>query len=431
MVAYRNIRYRLIAGSPGKAIALNQIAGSCRWVWNLALAETQKEYQVYLETARLCEDTLFGLLIDGPEKPCLRFTASSSVLSLGKRFTKLRKETPWLQELPYAPVRYALKYQADAWQRFFAGLSGRPKFKAHKGRASFTLPQDVKIRTDSVTGVSRISIPKAGWYILRGGNPYPEAKPKRAVITRGEGNKWYCVVCYEVEPEEKAGNGRSVGIDRNCGQVATSDGVMYLMPDVSSLEGKARRHQRLGARGQKGSRRSERHFAQSRKAEAKIARIRCNAHHKISADIAQQYGTVVVENLNIKGMTASAKGTVENPGKNVSAKSGLNRALLATGLSALKLKLDYKAHRVMEVNPAWTSQTCSTCGHVAKESRKSQSYFRCVKCGFHGNADANAALNVFARGTGAYGRRGAWALAPPKTRQQDILRLHADHLTAL
>ena len=131
---------------------------------------------------------------------------------------------------------------------------------------------------------------------------------------------------------------------------------------------------------------------------------RDNWHHKVSRAIADGYGTVCVEALNTRAMTTSAKGTAMNPGRNVKAKAGLNRSILATGWAGLREKLAYKAAGVIEVRAAYTSQRCSTCGHVAKENRRTQSRFECVRCGYQGNADINAALNILALGTGVSGR---------------------------
>lgn len=430
---HRNITYLLVPGSRAKAAQIARTAGACRWVWNRVLADTQEQYRLYRDTERLCEDTLFGLLIERPAKPSLSF------FSLSRRFTVLRRRTRWLQRLPYHPVRYALKYQADAWKRYFDDPRvGMPKFKARLGDDSFTIPQDVKIRTDSITGVTRTWIPKVGWCVLKrsGGNPYAGCEPVtdrceavQAVIKRVLG-RWYCTVCYDVGEIAVPDNGLAVGIDRNCGQVAGSNGAIYRMPDTSCLEARKRRYQRLMARRKKGSRRRAVARHRCAKAQRKIAMIRANWQHHVSRAIADDYGTVVVEDLDTKRMTASAKGTAERPGKNVKAKAGLNREILATGWSGLKSKLDYKAANVIEVDPADTSQTCSSCGHIARENRRSQSKFQCVACGHQGNADINAALNILARGTGASGRRGAWALAPPMSRQRDLPKLAAATLAS-
>ena len=115
-------------------------------------------------------------------------------------------------------------------------------------------------------------------------------------------------------------------------------------------------------------------------------------------------GTVGIERLQVRNMSRSAKGTVAEPGKNVAAKAGLNRSILDKGWSTFRTLLAYKlADRggtLIEVDPAYTSQTCSGCGHVSKQSRKSQSEFECVACGHTANADTNAAINILNRAVG-------------------------------
>ena len=118
-------------------------------------------------------------------------------------------------------------------------------------------------------------------------------------------------------------------------------------------------------------------------------------------------------------MTRSAKGTVEAPGKNVRQKAGLNRGILGTGWTGLARNLGYKAANLIEVDPAYTSQTCAECGHVAPENRRTQSEFRCVSCRHAANADTNAAINILARGLGAAARGGSSGLPGPKSRERE------------
>ena len=139
--------------------------------------------------------------------------------------------------------------------------------------------------------------------------------------------------------------------------------------------------------------------------------------------LANTAGTVCIEALKTRQMTKSAKGTQEKPGKNVKAKSGLNRVILGTGWGQLGKMLDYKVANVVRVNPRNTSITCHECGHVEKASRQTQAKFKCVQCGHENNADVNAALNILALGTGAAGRGGVPALAAvgtPKNHQIDM-----------
>ncbi|MCY3874323.1 MAG: transposase, partial [Rhodobacteraceae bacterium] len=152
--------------------------------------------------------------------------------------------------------------------------------------------------------------------------------------------------------------------------------------------------------------------------QRKRANRRRNWQHQVSRRIANRASTVIVEKLNTRGMTRSARGTLENPGTMVKAKSGLNREILSTGWYGMKEKLAYKC-AVVEIDPAFTSQTCYVCGRVDKASRPSQAEFTCVACGHADNADLNAARNIMASGIGASARRGAFALATPVTREID------------
>ena len=384
---YRGIVYRLIPGTRARARSLASLAGACRYVWNELLDQQEA---LYLEARSL-----------GTKPPTPTF------FTLGQGFKQLRDATPWLQELPMAPVRYTLKYQADAWRAYFRGHGGRPRFKSRRGDDSVTLPQDIRIRS------GKLYIPRLGAYVLRrrGGNPYPAGRPVRATIRRCL-ERWYCTVTYAVPADsvQPIDNGLALGVDMNVGQVAVSTGDILRAPDTSRLEARRRRYQRMMARRCRGSKRRAVARHRAAKTSRRIARIRHNWHHHVSRVLADTAGLVCVEALNTKAMTASAKGTMDEPGTNVRQKSGLNRTILATGWHQLRQMLDYKATHVVAIPPAFTSQTCHRCGVVDATSRKSQSRYECGHCGYTGNADTNAALNIQASGTGASGRRGALVL---------------------
>ena len=210
---------------------------------------------------------------------------------------------------------------------------------------------------------------------------------------------------------------QAVGVDMNAGQVAVSTGDILWRPDVSRHEARRRRYQRRMARQRKGGNRRERTRGRVAKVSRRIANIRKDWAHKTSRQIADTAHTVVIEDLHVRRMTKSARGTQASPGRNVRQKAGLNREILATGWGDLRRMLEYKAARVVVVNPAYTSQTCSACRNVDARNRRAQPEFCCVACGHESNADINAALNVMASGVGASGRRGALVLATPWTRQ--------------
>ena len=142
---------------------------------------------------------------------------------------------------------------------------------------------------------------------------------------------------------------------------------------------------------------------------------RRNWQHHVSRALAG--GTVVIEDLNTQAMTRSAKGTVEQPGTNVKAKAGLNREILATAWGNLGAMLDYKAPRVVAVNPAFTSQSCAECGAVNAASRRGRT-FECVACGHVDHADLNAARTIRRRGQALL--HGEVAASPgPANRETD------------
>jgi transposase len=116
-----------------------------------------------------------------------------------------------------------------------------------------------------------------------------------------------------------------------------------------------------------------------------------------STIIARRYDVIRIEDLRVANMVRSARGTLDHPGSHVAQKAGLNRSILNAAWTAFATRLEHKAAgRVERVNPAFTSQRCSVCGHVAAESRQSQALFRCVACAYTNNADVNAARNIAA-----------------------------------
>lgn len=375
---------------------MNRIAGACRHVSNAALDR------------QLAAD--LGWRFSALERPPF-----PSFFTLGKWFTILRRSPgrEWLTELPFSVVRHTLKRQADAWKRFFDGQGGKPKFKGRHCGMGFTIPQDVRIRN------GQIHIPKLGPVRLRrrGGSPHEAGVPKQAVFTP-EGGKWFCTVFYEVVPQPQPDDGEAVGVDRNVGQCALSTGEIIRLPDLARHEAHKRRYQRRMARQVKGSGRRRRTKEKLARTCRRMRGIRSNWAHQTSRRIANAAGAVVIEDLKTKGMTASAKGTADAPGANVKAKSGLNRAILASGWGLLERNLAYKAGRIVRVNPAHTSQTCPACGHVDRANRPHQSTFRCQACGRSANADVNAAENIRRRGMAQLDEEGGLVpTACPASRQ--------------
>lgn len=170
---------------------------------------------------------------------------------------------------------------------------------------------------------------------------------------------------------------------------------------------------RLAADGQRSGR-HQRTLAQVAKLRAREARVRADFLHKLSRELANNHGLIAIEALQVKAMTRSAKGTIDEPGTNVRAKAGLNREILASGWGELRRQLDYKTAaaggRLVEVPPAYSSQTCGVCGHRNGASRRG-GRFACTACGHQDHADINAARVILARAFEAQEDGGrAWPL---------------------
>ena len=374
----RNERYRVRFDSRDQAAYCAQIAGANRFVWNLVLTICEWRYDRHLAekesdpeakppgTSAFDLFKLFTVVRSRPQEEWYRDFLQSD---RGEYYRD--RDLAWLRDLPFAPVRYSLKYLADSYKRFHkaataAKKQGRklPRRKADGKPQGFPRRKGFGVKCDGFTipdGVrmdgERLRIPKAGWVRLDGSGQYWGCDAKQVRIIR-EGTedrpKWYAIVSYHVTPDrlkQPAWTG-ALGVDRNVGQATDSDGVVYESPDDSLIDTKIKRKQRElsrkkgwgpKTRGQKKSNRGRRVNGQLKKLHRKKKRRRENAAHQHSRTIANTAHTVVLEDLNTAAMTKSAKGTVEEPGRNVKQKSGLNRSVLASGWGALDRNLDYKA----------------------------------------------------------------------------------------
>ncbi|MDE0612360.1 MAG: transposase [Gammaproteobacteria bacterium] len=416
MKVHRIVRYRLHPGSASKNQQLHGTAGACRFVWNHMVGKLRDEYE-------------YGI------KPDFRH------YSLCHVFTVMRRDdgtTKWLQDYSSKVVRISLKPIETTYKKFFKDLeTGRklnrslPRFHGKYATAP-SFPIDYQ--SSKVAG-SSLYVQKVGWMKLAGNNPYPDGEFKSGRI-RYECGNWYAYLTYEVQAEASLPHSiKEVGIDRNIaeGRLAVlSDGTKHGGPDLALKVTRRKRYQRKMARQVKGSNRRKVTKVRLQKAFQAERFARLNWAHHVSKGIASEYDVAYVEKLNIRGMTKSAKGTKQKPGKNVKSKSGLNRQILASAWGTLELCLNYKME-VRKVPPAYTSQTCHLCGHVDKDSRK-KTDFKCTACGHADDADVNAALNILASGNRAAGRGGGdTGRAPchsrPGKRQKMGNESHADFAT--
>lgn len=369
----RGYKYRL-KPTDEQSEQFAQFCGVCRLIYNLALEQRQKwgrSHRIgYHEQMRELKD--------------------------------LRAEFDWIRSVSQTAQTQAMMDLDKAFKNFFSGLMRYPTPRKKGVNDSFrVMGREVQIR--KLNGKwSEIKIPKIGWVRFR--DTRPRVGIVRNITVSHSPIGWMVSVACLRELEAPEHHGEAVGGDRGVTvPLMMSDGRRYDLPEsLAKTEKKSRRAQRIASRRVRGSKRWAKAQRRVARLKSKMARIRSHWQHEVSTDVARRYRVVVFEDLKTKNMTRSAKGTIENPGKNVSQKSGLNRSILNVGWHALKVKLDYKLEdrggHLLLVDPKYTSQVCSCCGEKDSENRKSQAVFKCVQCGFSANADHNAAINILNRG---------------------------------
>ena len=381
MVKLKAYRYRLYPTAEQESL-FRQTVGSCRFVYNLCLEQRRLEW--HRSTPR-------------------RLTAYDQI----KELPALKDEAPWLCDVPNHPLQQAVVDLEKAFKNFFNGRASFPHFRKRSDRDSFRYPDPKQFKIT----VEQIFLPKAGWVDWVQHRPL-DGTPKTATVRR-EADCWYVSIQCEAETAEPFPHlGPAVGLDIGIAKpLVFSTGESVMLPRTSDKERRklATLQQRL-ARRTKGSRNRRKAQMAVARFHAKLARRRKDAAHKATTKIAKNHGLIVVEDLKVRNMTASAAGTREEPGRKVRQKAGLNRSLLDVAPSQIRQMLEYKAawygSKLIAIPAAYTSQKCSLCGHVHQDNRLTQAEFRCLKCGHAENADLNAAKNILSLGLKTGGRPG-------------------------
>jgi putative transposase len=245
----------------------------------------------------------------------------------------------------------------------------------------------------------QVWVPKVGWVRFRWTRTIPDTV-KSYRVTLDRAGRWHLAFAVIPEPAPGPDDGSVVGVDRGVAvSVALSTGELLRVPHLRAGEAeRLRRLQQRLSRAQRGSNRRSRTKRAMARLRARETDRRRDWVEKTTTDLARRFDTIRVEDLNVRAMTRSARGTRECPGTHVAQKRGLNREISRQGCGMLVARLQHKAQGRLEfVPPAYTSQRCSHCGHVAPENRKSQAVFQCVACGAGPcNADVNAARNIAA-----------------------------------
>lgn len=356
---------------------------TCRWIYNTALEVKETAWK-----SRRQNITRFELSRQFTECKKNVYDEQSRLLS----------ET--LAFLPRTIVTHTLIRLDLAFQAFFKKNNSNTGYPKYKNKDTFNSIgfQEVK------RGINGFVLPVIG-ELKHYKDRWPEGELRNAEIIRETSGYYLCVTFIDTPKIKEPVNPDIVGVDMGVAKLATiSTGQYYNNPKVfKQYEKKLAKLQRSLARKKKNSNRYNQVKREINLLHSKISRTRNDYQHKVTTKLVSYYAGFVVEDLKLKNMTKSAKGTTEKPGKNVKAKSGLNKSILDSAPGMFLIKLKYKAEDQQRlysiVNPAHTSQTCPECGHVDKANRVTQSKFECVSCGYSGNADHIAAINILRRGT--------------------------------
>lgn len=312
-----------------------------------------------------------------------------------------KKEFEWLKESPSHSLQQSLKDLDRAYKNFFEKRADFPRFKRKGTGESFRFPDAKQFAIDQSN--SRIKFPKLGQIRYRNSRDILGAAKNITVSQSGE--KWFASIQTEREVEQPIPASTSaIGIDMGIVRFATLSDGSFIAPlgSFKKHETRLRRYQRKMSRKVKFSKNWHKAKRKVQNIHTRIGNARRDFLHKATTAISKNHAMVAIEDLQVGNMSRSSQGTTEAPGKNVAAKSGLNKAILDQGWFEFRRQLDYKLNWngaiLIPVPAHYTSQTCPACGHVAKENRQTQARFACVDCGHEENADVVGAMNVLARG---------------------------------
>jgi putative transposase len=354
-----------------------RFAGACRFVYNHSLALQKKRYEV------------------GEKK--------LSYAGLCKQLTDWRKQPEfyWLKEIHSQVLQQSLKDLERAYRNFFAKRADFPQFKRRGRQDAFRYPQGCQL--DQIN--HRIYLPKIGWVRYRQSREVLGEISSVTVSRQGE--KWFVSIQTEREVEEPIHPSKTaIGIDVGIKRLATLSNGHVFAP-INSYAKKQKRLSVLQKRISKKVKFSQNWKKAVRKVgnlHRKIVNVRRDYLHKATHNISKNHAMICIEDLQIKDMSKRASGSKEEPGRNVKAKSGLNRAILDQGWFEFRRQLEYKqAWRggiVIAVSAKNTSRTCPNqdCGCVSTDNRKTQEQFLCVACGYENNADVVGAIIVLRAG---------------------------------
>jgi len=396
-------RFRLYP-HPHQRIALAQLFGCTRRVWNDALAHCQE------------------LRAAGERTP--------SGYALRNWMVGAKAEVPWLAAAPSTPLCESVLDLAVAYKNFWASCTGKrkgPKVRAPRFKTKRDNRQAARFTRQGFRCHERtLQLQKIGKVPIKWSRDLP-AEPSSCTVIRDASGRYFASFVVEVagatscdiRPQER----RAIGIDLGLASLAvTSDGekvpfskhfdaarkrLRRLQRSLSRRDRTCTRTSKVAGRKQTGSHRYHRRRLEIARLHARVADQRTNGLHQLTSRLVRDHDFIAIEDLNVSAMLKAPKPVLDEattrwlPNGRASKRSlarGISDAGWATFRTMLEQKVARAGKRVVAVNPAYTSQRCNQCGHTEKANRPKQDTFRCQSCGHTDHADVNAARNILAAG---------------------------------
>ena len=344
--------------------------GACRYVYNLAL-ETRIE--------------------------AWKKQKSIGKYELMKQLPPL-KEVDWIADVPSQSLQNVIERLDVAYQKFFSG-GGFPRWAA-KHRYSSILFKSVQVEGNTIT------LPKLG-AVRTFKDRFVHGTPKTATVIREHDGYYICITTRIGQyPIRLASESQAVGLDIGIAHFCVSSSGKYTANPrhFAKYERQLRIANRSLARKKKYSANWYKQKANLTCLHAKIGRVRKDFLHQQSWQVVRDNGLIAVEDLKVKNMVRR-RGAAPRLAKHIS------DAGWAMFRNQLAYKSDWHGRTLVSVDPKYTSQTCSECGHKEKDNRLSQAKFVCLSCRVEQNADVNAAKNILARALASVSQREALACA--------------------
>ena len=413
-------------------VILNNLVGSARFVWNQILAIS---FEMFAQNKHINAVNLVKKITALKKNPQFSFLdGNSNAVSLQQKVRDLAsawgkffnpKEHARLKEKKRKPKKPKFFKLADGTEVQLRPLM--PRFK--KKSDSYDSIRLVQFDKYCWVKGNKLKLPNGVGVIKFRKSQEILGTIKNVTISKVSG-RWYVSFCTETELTEmpihpsKSAIGVDLGVKK---LITTSNGQVFdPINSFKTNQIKLARLQRKQRKKVKFSQNWKKLNFKINKLHHHIANIRHDYLQKITTTLSKNHAMIAVEDLKVANMSKSASGTIENQGKNVKAKSGLNKSILDQGWGMLVSMLEYKQQwrggLLVKVDPKYTSQTCCECGHVAKENRQTQAKFECVGCGYVANADLNASRNILSAGHAVLSVEGGCGKGRPKKQKASEIR---------